>query len=258
MHSNKSTDITNKLFVSSKSSESNMKHSSNTGTSTKFHAFHNSKDIPLIKSESKKASTDDRLKINALKVLPRRISFVKSKSIVSTNKIDEAQYNELKSKLIQLNGVYDPQSGTTSSSSSSSARKGEGDSFPRERYAMSAKSKVRVIGDNGEWVWWWPKNAGARPVGAGLVNTGVTCFMNSTLQALTYTPPLASFLLSEESMKYHGQCGNGKFCGFCMIRNHVRTAFTTDKRYFLPKNVLINLKSKKEFEYIPKLFTLLS
>lgn len=236
MHSAKPTDVSSKLFVSSKSNDTNKK----------FHAFHNTKDIPLIKSDSKKASTEDRLRLNALKVLPRRISFVKSKSIVSTNKIDEAQYNELKSKLIQLNGVYDPQKGT--SSSSSSLHKGkEADSFPRERYAMSAKSKVRVIGDNGEWVWWWPKNAAARPVGAGLVNTGVTCFMNSTLQALTYTPPLASFLLSEESMKYHGQCENGRFCGFCMIRNHVRTAFTTDKKYFLPKNVLINLKSKSDY-----------
>lgn len=204
---------------------------------TTFKPFHSSKDITLVKT---KKSTDDLLRANVSEILPRRINFVKSKSVVSTNKIDEAQYNELKSNLIQLNGVYDPQSQSSKNKEESS--KGENSTFLRERYAMSSKSKVKIIGENGEWLWWWPKNKTIN-VGAGLVNTGVTCFMNSTLQALTYTPPLASFLLSEESTKYHRPCEMGHFCGFCMIRNHVKTALTTDKRCFLPKNVLINLKS---------------
>lgn len=35
-------------------------------------------------------------------------------------------------------------------------------------------------------------------VGAGLHNLGNTCFLNSTVQCLTYTPPLANYLLSRE------------------------------------------------------------
>lgn len=35
-------------------------------------------------------------------------------------------------------------------------------------------------------------------VGAGLHNLGNTCFLNSTVQCLTYTPPLANYLLSKE------------------------------------------------------------
>lgn len=35
-------------------------------------------------------------------------------------------------------------------------------------------------------------------VGAGLHNLGNTCFLNSTVQCLTYTPPLANHLLSRE------------------------------------------------------------
>lgn len=35
-------------------------------------------------------------------------------------------------------------------------------------------------------------------VGAGLNNLGNTCFLNSTVQCLTYTPPLATYLLSKE------------------------------------------------------------
>lgn len=43
-------------------------------------------------------------------------------------------------------------------------------------------------------------------VGAGLHNLGNTCFLNSTVQCLTYTPPLANYLLSKEhsrTCEYH-------------------------------------------------------
>lgn len=35
-------------------------------------------------------------------------------------------------------------------------------------------------------------------VGVGLFNLGNTCFINSALQCLTYTPPLANYMLSLE------------------------------------------------------------
>lgn len=39
----------------------------------------------------------------------------------------------------------------------------------------------------------WQQSQGA---GAGLYNLGQTCFINSVLQCLTYTPPLANYFLS--------------------------------------------------------------
>lgn len=46
-------------------------------------------------------------------------------------------------------------------------------------------------------------------VGAGLHNLGNTCFLNSTVQCLTYTPPLANYLLSREHARSCECCGGG-------------------------------------------------
>ncbi|XP_074778955.1 ubiquitin carboxyl-terminal hydrolase 36-like [Athene noctua] len=54
--------------------------------------------------------------------------------------------------------------------------------------------------------------------GAGLHNLGNTCFLNSALQCLTYTPPLANYLLSRE----HSQsCRQQGFCVMCRMERHV-------------------------------------
>ncbi|GAB0202217.1 hypothetical protein GRJ2_002687300 [Grus japonensis] len=54
--------------------------------------------------------------------------------------------------------------------------------------------------------------------GAGLHNLDNTCFLNSILQCLTYTPPLANYLLSGE----HSQaCRERGFCMMCIMEAHV-------------------------------------
>ena len=41
----------------------------------------------------------------------------------------------------------------------------------------------------------------AQRVGAGLQNMGNTCFLNAALQCLSYTPPLANYMLTQEHSK---------------------------------------------------------
>uniref|UniRef100_A0A8C2TNU9 USP domain-containing protein n=1 Tax=Coturnix japonica TaxID=93934 RepID=A0A8C2TNU9_COTJA len=55
-------------------------------------------------------------------------------------------------------------------------------------------------------------------VGVGLFNLGNTCFINSALQCLTYTPPLANYMLSLEHTQ---SCNCQGFCMMCTMETHI-------------------------------------
>uniref|UniRef100_A0A8C0EMK2 Ubiquitin carboxyl-terminal hydrolase 36 n=1 Tax=Bubo bubo TaxID=30461 RepID=A0A8C0EMK2_BUBBB len=71
--------------------------------------------------------------------------------------------------------------------------------------------------------------------GAGLHNLGNTCFLNSTLQCLTYTPPLANYLLSRE----HSQsCHRQDLCMMCSMEEHVNKALQSSDTAIQPWAVI--------------------
>ncbi|XP_069511333.1 ubiquitin carboxyl-terminal hydrolase 36 isoform X2 [Ambystoma mexicanum] len=76
-------------------------------------------------------------------------------------------------------------------------------------------------------------------VGAGLHNLGNTCFLNSTVQCLTYTPPLANYLLSKEHSR---NCPQGGFCMLCVMQNHMIQAFANSGNAIKPVSFIRDLK----------------
>ncbi|XP_036194694.1 ubiquitin carboxyl-terminal hydrolase 36 isoform X2 [Myotis myotis] len=76
-------------------------------------------------------------------------------------------------------------------------------------------------------------------VGAGLHNLGNTCFLNSTVQCLSYTPPLANYLLSREHAR---SCPQGSFCMLCVMQNHLVQAFANSGNAIKPVSFIRDLR----------------
>ncbi|XP_077359185.1 ubiquitin carboxyl-terminal hydrolase 42-like isoform X1 [Festucalex cinctus] len=84
-------------------------------------------------------------------------------------------------------------------------------------------------------------------IGAGLQNMGNTCFLNSALQCLTYTPPFATYMLSREHSK---TCHEPGFCMMCTMQNHIIQVFANSGNVIKPLGVLNELKRiAKHFRY---------
>lgn len=76
-------------------------------------------------------------------------------------------------------------------------------------------------------------------IGAGLANLGNTCFLNSVLQCLTYTPPLAAHL---QSGLHSSSCKAAGFCAMCGLERHVREALASNGRTVSPNYLAKNLR----------------
>uniref|UniRef100_A0A672V554 USP domain-containing protein n=1 Tax=Strigops habroptila TaxID=2489341 RepID=A0A672V554_STRHB len=78
-------------------------------------------------------------------------------------------------------------------------------------------------------------------ISAGLHHLGNMCFLNSTVQCLTYTPPLGSYLLSKEH-----SCDQSSFCMICIIQNHVAQAFANSGSVTEPTAFVRDLEKRPQ------------
>ncbi|KAG2333289.1 hypothetical protein Bca52824_004469 [Brassica carinata] len=76
-------------------------------------------------------------------------------------------------------------------------------------------------------------------IGAGLENLGNTCYLNSVLQCLTYTEPLAAYL---QDVGHEKRCHVAGFCALCAMQKHVRNALQATGKILAPKYLVSNLR----------------
>ncbi|XP_036852762.2 ubiquitin carboxyl-terminal hydrolase 36 isoform X1 [Manis javanica] len=168
------------------------------------------------------------LAASAKKVLLQKIEFEPASKSFSY------QLESLKSKYVLLNPKTEGASRHRSGDEPQARRRGSEHAFESRGDGVPAPQRVLFPVERLSLRW-----ERVYRVGAGLHNLGNTCFLNSTVQCLTYTPPLANHLLSREHAR---NCHQGSFCMLCVMQNHIVQAFGNSGNAIKPVSFIRDLK----------------
>ncbi|XP_038228065.1 ubiquitin carboxyl-terminal hydrolase 36 isoform X2 [Dermochelys coriacea] len=181
----------------------------------------------------RKDSTDDGelgklLASSAKKILLQKIEFEPASKSFSY------QLETLKGKYVLLNPKTENASRQKSSDEAQIRKQGSDHALGGSGDGVPAPQKVLFPMERLSMKW-----ERVYRVGAGLHNLGNTCFLNATVQCLTYTPPLANYLLSKEHSR---SCHQGGFCMMCIMQNHMIQAFANSGNAIKPVSFIRDLK----------------
>uniref|UniRef100_A0A452UEZ4 Ubiquitin specific peptidase 36 n=1 Tax=Ursus maritimus TaxID=29073 RepID=A0A452UEZ4_URSMA len=144
---------------------------------------------------------------SAKKVLLQKIEFEPASKSFSY------QLESLKSKYVLLNPKTEGASRHRSGDEPQARRQGSEHAYESGGDGVPAPQKVLFPTERLSLKW-----ERVYRVGAGLHNLGNTCFLNSTIQCLTYTPPLANYLLSKEHTR-NCQAAEASHLGRVLVPN---------------------------------------
>ncbi|XP_047215929.1 ubiquitin carboxyl-terminal hydrolase 36-like [Girardinichthys multiradiatus] len=174
------------------------------------------------------ADLNKLLASSAKKVLLQKIEFEPASKGFSY------QLDSLKNKYVILNPRTEGATGQKAAEPAQIKRQASENGISSQGDGIPAPQKMLFPGNKLNLKW-----ERVYRVGAGLHNLGNTCFLNSTVQCLTYTPPLANYLLSKEHSR---ACHQSGFCMICVMQNHIIQAFANTGNAIKPVSFIRDLK----------------